>query len=139
MLTPTGQVLFSPSSRHVECYTPDGGPQDAWRPVIKSITQHGTNPATDYYHVEGLQLNGLSQANVYGDDCNSATNYPLVRLRNLKTGDVYFARTYHFSTRAVSAPNAPQSFRFTAKNVPYGIRTVRHSQRHQFALPPLPP
>ena len=120
MLTPTGQVLFSPSSSHVECYTPDGGPQDAWRPVIKLVTQHGANPATDYYHVEGLQLNGLSQANVYGDDCNPATNYPLVRLRNLKTDDVYFARTYHFSTRAVSAPNAPQSFRFTAKNVPYG-------------------
>jgi hypothetical protein len=119
MLTPTGQVLFSPSSSHVECYTPNGGPQDAWRPVIKSVTLHSTGSA-GYFHVDGLQLNGLSQANVYGDDCNPATNYPLVRLRNLKTGDVYFARTYHFSTRAVSAPNAPQSFRFTAKNVPYG-------------------
>jgi hypothetical protein len=120
MLTPTGQVLFSPSSSHVECYTPDGGPQDEWRPVIKSVTRHGSGSATDYYHVDGLQLNGLSQANVYGDDCNPATNYPLVRLRNLKTHEVYFARTYHFSTRAVSKLNAPQSFRFTTKNVPYG-------------------
>ena len=28
MLLPTGQVLFSPSSGIVQCYTPDGGPQD---------------------------------------------------------------------------------------------------------------
>ncbi len=120
MLTPTGQVLFSPSSSHVECYTPDGGPQDAWRPVITSVTRHGNSSVTDYYHLKGLQLNGLSQANIYGDDCNPSTNYPLVRLHNLKTNQVFFARTYHFSTRAVSTPNAPQSFRFSAAHIPHG-------------------
>jgi hypothetical protein len=120
MLLPTGQVLFSPSSNDVQCYTPDGGPQDAWRPVITSVHRHGTPPVADYYLLKGLQLNGLSQGNLYGDDCNPATNYPLVRLRNLKTHHIYFARTYHFSTRAVSTPNAPQSMRFDASHVPYG-------------------
>jgi hypothetical protein len=120
MLLPTGQVLFSPSSSHVECYTPDGGPQDAWRPVITSIARHGTSSATDYYLLKGLQLTGLSQANMYGDDCNTSTNYPLVRLRNLKTHQVFFARTYDFSTRAVSTPNAPQSVRFSAAHIPHG-------------------
>jgi hypothetical protein len=120
MLLPTGQVLFSPSSNDVQCYTPDGNPQDAWRPVISSISRHGTPSTTDYYHLKGLQLNGLSQANMYGDDCNPSTNYPLVRLRNLKTHQVFFARTYHFSTRAVSTPDAPQSVRFSATHIPYG-------------------
>lgn len=120
MLLPTGQVLFSPSSSDVQCYTPDGNPQDAWRPVINTVTRHGTSSATEYYHLKGLQLNGLSQGNMYGDDCNPSTNYPLVRLRNVKTDEVFFARTYHFSTRAVSTPNASQSVRFSAAHVPYG-------------------
>lgn len=120
MLLPTGQVLFSPSSSDVQCYTPDGNPQDAWRPVISSVSRHGTPLTTDYYFLKGLQLNGLSQANMYGDDCNPSTNYPLVRLRNLKTHQVFFARTYHFSTRAVSAQNASQSVRFSASHVPFG-------------------
>ena len=120
MLLPTGQVLFSPSSSDVQCYTPDGSPQDAWRPVINSINRHGAPSVTDYYLLKGLQLNGLSQANLYGDDCNPATNYPLVRLRSLNTHQVFFARTYHFSTRAVSTPNAPQSVRFSAAHIPYG-------------------
>ena len=34
MLLPTGQVLFSASSPNVQCYTPDPGPQEAWRPTI---------------------------------------------------------------------------------------------------------
>jgi Kelch motif len=120
MLLPTGQVLFSPSSSDVQCYTPDGYPQDAWRPVINSVTRRGTPSTTDYYLLKGLQLNGLSQGNLYGDDCNPSTNYPLVRLSNLKTHEVFFARTYHFSTRAVSTPNASQSVRFSVAHVPYG-------------------
>jgi len=119
MLLPTGEVLFSPSSSDVECYEPDGGPQDAWRPVITSIHRSG-KPAAHHYRLNGMQLTGLSQANIYGDDCNPSTNYPLVRLRNHKTDEVFYARTYDFSTRAVSTPSAPQSVRFSAEHIPYG-------------------
>lgn len=120
MLLPTGQVIFSPSSSNVQCYTPDGGPQDVWRPVISSVTRHGTSPTTSHFLLTGQQLTGLSQANMYGDDCNAATNYPLVRLRNILTGQVLFARTFDFSTRGVATGTLPQSVRFDAAHVPYG-------------------
>jgi Kelch motif len=120
MLLPTGQVLFSPSSSNVQCYTPDGGPQDAWRPVISSVEVQGLLPSSVHYLLKGTQLNGLSQANIYGDDCNPSTNYPLVRLQNGITSQVYFARTYGFSTRAISTSQSPQSVCFSAAHIPYG-------------------
>ena len=120
MLLPTGQVLFSPSSSNVQCYTPDSGPQDAWRPVISSVELQGFLSSTVHHLLKGTQLNGLSQANMYGDDCNPSTNYPLVRLRNNISGQVFFARTYDFSTRAVGAGQSPQSVRFSAAHIPYG-------------------
>jgi hypothetical protein len=57
---------------------------------------------------------------MYGDDCYAATNYPLVRLRNVLTHDVYFCRTYDFSTMAVATGTTSQSVRFDARKVPYG-------------------
>jgi hypothetical protein len=36
----------------------------------------------------------LSEASSFGDEFNSATNYPLVRIRNLATGHVAYARTH---------------------------------------------
>jgi hypothetical protein len=121
MLTPTGQVLFSPGSSNVQCYTPDGGPQDAWRPVISSIEQL---PGKAEYLITGRRLNGLSQANMYGDDCNPATNYPLVRLHDVQTGEAHFARTHDFSTRSITA-DVPQSVKFSAAHIPHGRYELR--------------
>jgi hypothetical protein len=118
MLLPSGQALFSASSSNVQCYTPNGGPQEAWRPTISAVIPHGSVP--DYYLLKGTQLNGLSQAVMYGDDCTNATNYPIVRLRNTLTGKVYFARTYDFSTLGVATGASLQSARFTLPNIPYG-------------------
>jgi hypothetical protein len=120
MLLPTGQVLFSPSSDNVQCYTPDAGPREAWRPTISEVTAHCTSSGIDFYLLRGTQLNGLSQANIYGDDCYPATNYPLVRLRSTSTHQVYFCRTYDFSTMAVATGALLESVRFNADNVPYG-------------------
>jgi hypothetical protein len=120
MLLPTGQVLFSASSSDVACYTPDGGPKEAWRPTIRSITPHGSPHHPDYYLLRGTQLNGLSQANVYGDDVYPATNYPLVRLTDLDTHKVYYGRTFGFSTMGVATGHSPQSVRFTVGNIPDG-------------------
>jgi len=118
MLLPTGQVLFSASSSNVQCYTPDGGPAEAWRPTISAVIPHGSTP--DYYLLKGTQLNGLSQANMYGDDCHPATNYPIVRLKSTVTNKVYYARTYNFSTLGVATGASLQSTRFTLPNLPYG-------------------
>jgi hypothetical protein len=120
MLTPTGQVLFSPSSTNIQCYTPDGGPQEAWRPTISAVIAHGSPFLIDYYLLKGTQLNGLSQANIYGDDCSPATNYPLVRLKNTFTNKVYFSRTYDFSTMGIGIGASLQSVRFSTPTIPYG-------------------
>ena len=123
MLLPTGQVLFSASSSSVQVYTPDGGPQDAWRPTISSVTPHGVI-FTDYILVQGTQLNGLSQANIYGDDCYPATNYPLVRLTNTVTHEVFYCRTHDFSTMGVATGPSLQSCRFAA-TIPDGVYDLR--------------
>src|SRR5262249_41977484 len=120
MLLPTGQVLFSASSSNVQVYYPDGGPHDGWRPTISAVTPHITIFGGDYYALQGTQLNGLSQANIYGDDCYPATNYPLVRLTNNTTHAVYYARTYEFSTLGVATGASLQSARFTVGGLPDG-------------------
>ncbi|HLK57644.1 MAG TPA: hypothetical protein VKU00_13850 [Chthonomonadaceae bacterium] len=117
VLLPTGQMLFSPSSTNIQCYTPVGGPQEAWRPTISAVIPHCNPP---YCLLKGTQLNGLSQANMYGDDCCPATNYPLVRLRNTATNRIYYCRTYDFSTMGVATGASLQSVRFDISKLPYG-------------------
>ena len=119
MLLPTGQVLFSPSSNNVQCYTPDGGPDERWRPTIYTV-QHECGTSPDDYLLRGTQLNGWSQANTYGDDCYAATNYPLVRLRNPVTGSVHFCRTRRFSTMGVATGASIESCLFSVAGVPHG-------------------
>jgi hypothetical protein len=121
MLLPTGQVLFSASSSDVQCYTPDGGPQEAWRPTIHSVTRHGPPHHPDYFLVRGTQLNGLSQANTYGDDCQPSTNYPLVRLTDPTTRRVYYCRSHGFSTMGVATGSSLQAARFDVGSVPPGV------------------
>jgi hypothetical protein len=62
--------------------------------------------------VKGTQFNGLSQGAAFGDDAQSATNYPLVLITNNATGHKHFARTHHFSTMAVATGNQLVSCRF---------------------------
>lgn len=124
MLLPTGEVLFAPSSNNVQLYVPDGGPQEAWRPAISAVTPVGGGAVPVTYTLQGTQLNGLSQANMYGDDCYCATNYPLVRLKNTVTNQVYFARTYGFSTMGVATGAVTQSCTFNITGVPDGDYTL---------------
>ena len=43
----------------------------------------------------------MSQANSYGDDCQSPTNFPLVRLAR-DAGTVKYLRTFSFSSMGVA-------------------------------------
>jgi Kelch motif len=100
LLLPTGQVLYSNCSSDLEIYTPSGAPHAHWRPHIThvpKVLRHGQS-----YRLRGRQLNGLSQANGYGDDAQMATNYPLVRLKRAGSKAVYFCRTFDHSTMAVA-------------------------------------
>ena len=118
ILLPTGEVMFGQWTHGMQVYQPTGGPNPVWKPTISSVTHLGL--FTSNYLLKGTKLNGLSQACTYGDDCSPATNYPLVRLKNLATGHVYYARTYAFSTRALAASGL-MSCQFTVPpTAPFG-------------------
>jgi hypothetical protein len=64
------------------------------------------------YQIFGTQFNGLSQANALGDELESFTNYPLVRITNTASGHVFYARTHDHSTMGVATGNAIVSTNF---------------------------
>ncbi len=64
------------------------------------------------YQISGTQFNGLSQANAFGDEDETQTNYPLVRITNNATGHVFYARTHDHSTMGVATGSAIVSTNF---------------------------
>ncbi|HZR56722.1 MAG TPA: kelch repeat-containing protein [Terriglobales bacterium] len=116
LVLPTGQILFTDTSQDVEIYTAAGSPNPAWAPTITKAPKNVIHARS--YLISGTQFNGLSQGAAYGDDGQSATNYPLVRITNSATGHVFYARTYNHSTMAVATGSAIVSTHFT---VPAGI------------------
>ena len=103
LVLPTGQILETDFSNDVEIYTPTGTYQKAWAPTITSVPTFIGRGKT--YQLSGVLLNGLSQGAFYGDDIQAATNYPLVRLTNVNTHDVIYARTHDHSSMAVASPD----------------------------------
>jgi hypothetical protein len=55
------------------------------------------------YELRGIRFNGMSQASMYGDEGQSATNYPLVRITNLRTRHMFYSRTHDHSSMAVAS------------------------------------
>lgn len=100
LVLPTGQILFNDRDGDMEIYADGGRPKASWRPVIRTVPVRLAPGAT--YPIAGLQLNGLTQGAYYGDDYQSATNYPLVRITYERTGRVVYARTYNMSSMAVT-------------------------------------
>jgi len=96
IMLPTGQVLVGGT----EVYNPAGTYDAAWAPTIKSVPSSLSRGAT--YKISGTQFNGLSQAAAFGDEFETATNYPLVRITNNDTGHVFYARTHDHSTMGVA-------------------------------------
>lgn len=103
LVLPTGQVLWNNSQaspKEVATYTPVGNAKAAWRPVVSSVETSLTRGSTGN-PISGTNFNGFDLGAVYGDDAQSATNFPVVRLTNTSTGDVCYARSYNFSTMGV--------------------------------------
>jgi len=115
LLIPTGQVLFATGSTQIFAYTPNGAGDPAWAPHVTSFP--ATMESGHSYSLQGRQLNGLSQAVSYGDDCSCATNYPLVRIKHLASGKVYFCRTFNHTTMGVATGTSIQGTTF---KVPFG-------------------
>jgi hypothetical protein len=106
LLLPTGQILFTDLTNDVEIYTPtitERHEQSARRiaPVIY-FAPHQIRPGGSY-EISGIRFNGVTQGAAFGDDEQMATNYPLVRITNLKTHHVYYARTHDHSSMAVAS------------------------------------
>ena len=106
MMLPSGEALFvafnQAATQDVDVYSNGGAPQNAWRPTIASspatIVQGSNNNP-----VSGTLFNGLSQGAAYGDDSQSFTNYPLVRITNNASGHVVYARTHSHNRMGVEA------------------------------------
>ena len=109
LVLPTGQILKTDNRHGIHVYTPGGLSRAAWAPVITFIPSTLLRGSGNL--VLGTQLNGLSEAGAYGDDQQSSTNYPLVRLRNNKTGHIFYCRTVGQTTRSI-APNQTSSAAF---------------------------
>jgi hypothetical protein len=72
------------------------------------------------YAVNGTQFNGLSQAAAFGDEFETSTNYPLVRITNTATGHVFYARTHDHSSMGVATGTTPVN---TSFDVPAAMET----------------
>jgi len=116
LVLPTGQVIVVGSS--VELYTSSGRPLASWAPKITAFPAIVVRGST--YQISGKQFNGLSQAAAFGDEYETATNYPLVRITNQASGHVFYARTHDHSTMAVATGTATVSTNF---DVPAGMET----------------
>ena len=104
LLLPTGQVLAGDSNTDIEIYTPDGHDNErehAWAPIILGGPR-AVQPGKSY-ELRGIRFNGMSQASMYGDEGQNATNYPLVRITNLRTNHVFYSRTHDHSSMAVAS------------------------------------
>lgn len=106
LVLPTGQVLIGGS----QLYTSTGKPQGSWAPQIKTFPATVVRGST--YQISGQQFNGLSQANAFGDEFETATNYPLVRITNVATKHVFYAKTHDHSTMGVATGKAIVSTNF---------------------------
>lgn len=121
LVLPTGQVLYSighPGVIDVEVYTPSGSANPAWAPSVTTYPSVVTAGST--YAIRGTQFNGVSGGAAYGDDAEMFTNYPLVRITNVATGHVFYARTHNHATMGVATGRSVVGTRF---DVPVGIET----------------
>ncbi len=120
---PSGQIIAVDRSLDVEIFTPNGVPDPSWAPTITNAPSIITRGSTNL--IEGTQFNGLSQACAYGDDYQCATNFPLVRITNVSTGHVDYARTHDHSTMGVATGTMTVSTLFDASaNLETGSSTI---------------
>jgi hypothetical protein len=114
LLLPTGQILLTDFSGDIELYNPTVTEdtqefQERIAPVVFYAPEELARGRS--YEIDGIRFNGVTQGAAYGDDVQAATNFPLVRITNLKTSHVFYSRTHDHSSMAV-ASNAVVSTHF---------------------------
>lgn len=102
MIFPTGQIGSVDFGSTIYLYNPKAGVVSGVAPTIipsKNAYLGGSKNNILY----GLQLNGLSGNNSYGDDYQMATNYPLIRFTD-SNNNVWYGFTHDDSSHSI-APN----------------------------------
>jgi hypothetical protein len=121
LLLPTGEVLETDFSGDVELYT--AAASSAHCNTQSSAPELYSMPSVlvrgQSFRFSGAQLHGLSAGVSYGDDAQAATNYPLVRITNRKSGHVAYARTRAFSNFSI----ARGAFSQARVDIPASIET----------------
>ncbi len=108
LVLPTGQLLLSDSSNQLYVYTPSESAPEWLRPAIFDVDYTGDG----VFKLTGTRLNGQSAGASYGDDDQMDENYPIVRLENPVTGNVYYCRTTNWNSVRVGG-NRPETVDFT--------------------------
>jgi hypothetical protein len=109
-----GEVIVGES----KVYTSTGAYQASWAPAITKAPTTLVRGST--HKISGTQFNRLSQAAAFGDEYETATNYPLLRITNQATGHVFYAKTHTHSSMAVATGTKTVSTKF---DVPAGMET----------------
>jgi hypothetical protein len=100
MIFPTGQIASVDFGTQIYLYNPKAGVVSAAVPTIIPATNAylgGSKNNTLY----GIQLNGLSENNFYGDDYQAATNYPLIRFTD-SNNNVWYGFTHDDSSHSIA-------------------------------------
>lgn len=97
LILPTGQLMLSDASNQLYVYTPDGSAPEWLRPVITDVDYKGDG----VFRLTGRRLNGQSAGAAYGDDDQMNENFPIVRLEDPHTQNVYYCRTTDWSSVTV--------------------------------------
>lgn len=109
LVLPTGQLMLSDSSNQLYVYTPDQASAPVpLRPSISDVDYTGNG----VFRLTGTQLNGQSEGAAYGDDDQMNENFPIVRLEDTSTGNVFYCRTTDWSSVGVG-DNGPETVDFT--------------------------
>jgi hypothetical protein len=122
IVLPNGHALFTLgtdlATSTVWDYTPDQTipPHPAWVPKIVTFPSTITRGLT--YALHGKLINGVSQANFYGDDAQNATNYPIVQVTINANGHKYYGRTHDHSSMGVNLVGEKISTRFELLTCP---------------------
>jgi len=116
---PNGQIMVinmnaNPGSGGIAFYTSKGVSNPSWAPIVDSISSVTLAPEKSF-NISGKQLSGLTQGAQFGDEFESATNYPLVRVVNNISHHVFYAATSNFSSTSI-APMTPSTFDFTIES-----------------------
>lgn len=135
---PTGEVLVTYGHTDLYLYVPHPlyPPLSIGKPIINNIS----NPNNGVYTITGLMFNGISQGAYYGDDVQSYSNYPIIRVMN--SNNVYYLVTSNWNLAGIQQYNIPCSCNFTIpSNVPSGtynlyvVANGNASDPYPFSIP----